>query len=280
MKKNKFNYKMLIIPLFIFVTANLIVSIALSANQYNKTKNSGSIVNHVVSQSTNVLADNKQENINSMSLFLKAYDNLLNTKNVTIKSAGTINTFVTQKINLTKIYDGKTHYSQNITTGLKNVATRIYYTPDSTVTTVKGNDISANNAKWNGKVTNYSYSEFVNKFHLPPSTFVPYEISTLTISSVSPATKINDGYSLEISLHPTLATKNYAKNLQTIASLSNEPTFSDVSLKVTIDQNGNFKTIEVNESYNIKIIGITKKCTSNIVTSFDFISKATIPTVN
>lgn len=280
MKKNKFNYKMLIIPLFIFVTANLIVSIALSANQYNKTKNGGSIVNHVVSQSTNVLADNKQENINSMSLFLKAYDNLLNTKNVTIKSAGTINTFVTQKINLTKIYDGKTHYSQNITTGLKNVATRIYYTPDSTVTTVKGNDVSTNNAKWNGKVTNYSYSEFVNKFHLPPSTFVPYEISTLTISSVSPATKINDGYSLKISLHPTLATKNYAKNLQTIASLSNEPTFSDVSLKVTIDQNGNFKTIEVNESYNIKIIGITKKCTSNVLTNFDFMSKAIVPTVN
>lgn len=279
MKKNKFNFRLLVVPLFIFVTANLIISIALSANTYNNTKNSGSVVNHVVSQNTGSAVSEKDSSVNSVSLFLKAYDNLLNTNNVTIKSAGTVNTFVAQKINLTKIYDGKTHYSQNITTGIKNAATRIYYTPDTTVTTVKGSEITADNAKWNGKVTNYSYNEFVKKFHLPPNAFVPYEINTLTISSASPVTKNNGTYSFNISLHPTLATKNYGKNLQTIASLSAEPTFFEVSLKVVVDEQGNFKTIEVNESYNVKIIGITKKCTSHIVTNFDFATKATVPTV-
>lgn len=119
----------------------------------------------------------------------------------------------------------------------------------------------------------------MQKFSLSPSTFIPYDISALTIIGASPAVKHSGGYEFTVSLHPKLAVKNYAKNLQTITKLNNEFNFKSVTLNVTLNENFEFAKIDVVEKYAIKVLGINKDCTSNITTTFDYRTKANIPTL-
>lgn len=132
MKNKKFNFRALTIPLFVLITANLVASVAFSVSamsKQNTTQTSG--VYTTINQTL------MQQPTTSTAMFLQATQHLNNTNNVTIKSKGEIKTFTTQKISITKMYDGATHFSQNITTGLKNAANRIYYTKNYAVVSLK-----------------------------------------------------------------------------------------------------------------------------------------------
>lgn len=269
--KSGFNFKSLTVPLFIVLGINLMFSLGLGL--YTKYSTPATVVqnNTIATQNVNVN--------NGSALLLKAIENLKYANNVIIKSSGEIKAFTTQKIKITKMFDGVTHFSENITTGLKNAANRIYYTKDYAVVNVRGTNISETGATWNGKVSNYTYDEFVKKFHIAPDAMLPYEINYLTITSSTKPVKKGNYYEFTVNLNPTLATKNYAKNLQTLTKLNNEFNFKEVVLDVVLNEDFNFVNVTVKEKYEIKVLGITKECTSNIKTNFDFKTKAIIPTV-
>ena len=168
-ENQKPNYNKYALPIFALVAINLLGALTLSLNTANKTSKSNS--NGYVANQIAVV--NNQEN--SVSLFLQAYENLQNSNQVSNYSTGKIKTIGTQTVNITRLYDGKTHYSQNITTGIKNSASRIYYTNDYVVTSVKGTNITPTSATWNGKVTNYTLAQYKEKFYLGPDMYLPYE---------------------------------------------------------------------------------------------------------
>ena len=273
MKTKKINYRLFIIPLFIIITANLIVSIFLSASTTSNTNNNLYTANNLA-----VNPDKKQ--LSSIELFTDAYKNLNNAKNVTIKSSGEITSIGKQTINLTKVYDGATYFLQSIVAGLKSSATRIYYS-GQTVTKIIGTDIGNNTANWNGKVTNYTLNEFLNIYTLNPSAHIPYDINPLSVISGTDVDKTPDGnYNFTISLHSQLAVKSYAKNLKATLKLKSEPEFKQVTLNVTLDSSLNFSKIDLYENYNVKIVGVNKNCTTSMSTTFNFDKKAIVPKTN
>lgn len=275
MKKSKWNYQSVTLPIFALVTLNLLFSIGLNANAKTQTEH----VQQTVTQTT-VANTAQAQPQSSMAMFLKAVQQLQNTKNVTIKSSGELKSFVTQKIKLTRMYDGVTHYSENITTGLKNAANRIYYTNDYAVVNMRGTEVSNNSVNWNGKVSNYTLSEFIEKFHMSPTAFLPYDISAVSIIGASIATPHATGYEFAVNLHPKLATKAYAKNLQVLSKLSNEINFQSVTLHVVLNDKFEFVKVMSDEVYTIQIMGIPKQCTSHVTTTFDFVTKANIPSIS
>ncbi len=263
-KQVKVNYKAVVIPVFAIIALNLIFSIGLSVNTTVNNKkeiNATTIANQIAIQ--NKALTGKQ-------MFFKANDNLNNSPFYTITSEGEVKSFVNQKIKLKKVFDGKNHFMENTTTGFKNVATRIYAT-DNNIRSVKSkNDLTF---KQTHKPITYSHSEFENKFHLSPKNVFPYIINDLTITSSTTPKKVQQGYEFSLSLHPTLATENHAKNLSKLTGLNNSPKFNYVKLNVLVDENYNFIKIDIEEEYAIKVIGIGKLTKSYLTTYFNFKDK-------
>lgn len=270
-KRFKPSYRAIVVPVFTIVALNLIFSIGLSVNtslEHKKEINA----NFVASQ---IAIQNKVPTAKEM--LLTATDNLNNSPYYTITSTGEIRSFVNQKVRLKKVFDGKNHFMENTTTGFKNVATRVY-----------ANDFNIRSVKSKGDLTfkkthkplTYTYKEFENKFHLSPKDTLPYVINDLTITSTTAPKKVSAGYEFSVSLHPTLSTENYAKNLGTLTGLNNSPKFNSINLNVLVDENYNFIKIDLEEEYTIKVIGIGKLTKSNLTTYFNFKDKpATIKTI-
>ncbi len=267
-------FRPFVLPIFALLTLNLVFSVALSVNQITKPNHSQQVV-----ASNQTLLSNSTQTQSGVALLLRAMQHLQNTNNVTITSTGNTHALGTQAIHIKRMYDGSTHFMENIGTGLKNFANRIYYTKNYAVVRVNGTPTSNTTANWTGKVTNYSYEDFVNKFHITPNTFLPYDITALTILSTGPVTNTNDKFEFLVQLHPTLSTKQYEQSLESLGKVSSNITFQSVELKVTINQNQQFEKVESNEKFSVQMLGLTKQCSSHFTTQFNFESPAQIPTM-
>jgi len=218
------------------------------------------------------------KNQSATELFFSAVYKLESSKNVTCKFEADLKVLGTQKVYATKMFDGTTHFNENHLNGIKNYASRIYCKNGSdAVTSIKGTDISKGKANFNGKVTHYTLKEYADKFGISPNSFMPYVISSATISSASDVKHLsNGGAKFTITLHPQMATKNYAKNLKELSGLS-EPNFKSIVLTIELSPDGNFKKVENVEEFSMKVMGLSKNVVLDGVTTFDFDTKVSFP---
>ncbi len=271
MKKNKkFNFKVLILPIFIVVTLNLIIGLGMSFSTVNNNNSAEKNMTLIANYNTSNV-----QTLDSISVFLKAQENLNKATNVRLETKGEVKSFVTQNIYVLKLYDGKTYFTQNITTGFKTFANRIYLS-DNKITTIGGTKVTDTNATWNGTTKTYTLQEYKNKFHFTPESYLPYTINAISITNSTQPIENENGYSFTLTLHPEISTKQYAQNIKTTLGTNSLPVFNDIKLKITVDQNFNFKTIETTETFTIKIFGISKECNSKYLTSFNFTDKQNI----
>lgn len=272
--KKKFNFKSLTLPLFAVLSLNLIIALTASLSAYQKTTSSQS----VATQSATLLATQPRT---ATQLFLSAVEKLNSASPVTITTTGEVNTFVNQKVYLKRMFNGSTHFTQSVTSGFKSAALRTYYTNNYDLTTQAGKKINGHTAEWNGKITNYNLTEYLNKYYLRPDSFFPYDISAENIISTSAPLKLNGrGYSFTVSLHPQNSTTNYAKQLQSLIKLNSKVNFESVVLVVQLNEDETLSEININENYTVSMMGLSKKCTSSYVSHFDFTQKVTLPIIN
>lgn len=279
LKNKKVNYRAFVIPLFALITLNLVLSIGLNLNANTKAQTSQPTNVEYVS---NVVAT-KQGNESAINIFNQAYKNLLASKNVNIKAEGNVNSVVNQKITITKMYNGTTHFVENINTGFKTNASRIYFNKanNNEVVMLKGTQVKNTTANFAVKPINMTYAKFKQTYSLSPDTYLPYNVSAITITSASQvATAENGNYTFTLKLHPTLATKEYGDSLKKTLSLRTAPEFNEVNLTVTVDKSYNFNKIAVVENFDIKWLGIKMNCNNTFVFDFDFAKKVVIPSIN
>lgn len=274
--KTKGKFRPLVVPVFVLLSINLAMSITLNIDTYNAS----TIIDTTNNQLTASSYILETELPSSMDLLNTAYDNLLNSDNVTMTSIGKMKSAVNQDIYIKRMYDGKTHFLQNINNGIKSNAMQVSYTAPNDVIMIKGTNIRNDSAQWNGKVSTMTLDEFTQKYVIPPTSYLPYKINAVTITNIGSVTQTQNGdYTFSVSLHPTLATGDYAKSIQNIARLKSLPTFKSLKLNITVDEDYNFKTIQVKENYSIRWLGINMNCNTDIETNFDFATKATIPAI-
>lgn len=274
--KKKFNLYLLTAPIFCLLLVNFFVMFGFSVStraQQNKTETSSQTL--LASQTVLTTAP-----YTATDLFYAALNHLNTQTNVTVTSEGVSQSFVTQQVYQTKAYDGSTYFTQTVTTGYKNAANRIYYTKDYDLTFLKAKSVSTNQVVWQGgTITNFSYDAYVEKYHILPDTFFPYTFTNNSFIATSAPTKTASGYTFTCSLHPTLATKEYAKNLQTTFKLKNEVTFQTVTLTVHLNLNKEFVSVGIEEAYQVNLLGFVKNCIATYQMNFDFFTKTNIPVI-
>lgn len=204
--------------------------------------------------------------------------NFSNAEKYLIQSSGEVKTIASQTIYSEKLRDGNIYQSINISAGIMSIAEIAQL--DSTtnnVVTVKGNDIKATSAVWNGAKTNYTASQFKETTGGLPNTSQNYIIceETITNNNEGQITVIEneDGskyYQFEIELDIIYSVLNYIKQIKYTSSLSAYPEFYSIKQTITIDSNWNFVSIDCIENYSIVAFGMKNNCTGTLLNNFYF----------
>lgn len=210
--------------------------------------------------------------------------NLKNASSYIMHGTGKVETIANQTIYSVKYFDGNTYMFESISKGILTVADAFVMEKDgNTVTKIAGNNVSDNHADWTGTKTTYSTTEFKENSGLLPSDVMAYLISSKTTKSSSEITETTsaDGkklYSFSLTLDNVSSVANYVKQVKQTSGLSDYPTFDDITLNFSVDEDWNFVTFGVVENYRVPYGGLKPKCKGTINYTFEFNKPVTLPT--
>ena len=129
------------------------------------------------------------------------------------------------------------------------------------------------------KYQNYTMEQYKTIFNSVPTKTLSYIVSSITCAQnkLSPVTKNNDGtYTFEISMdgnYLALAGLYYAYEIKFSSGMADYPKWVSLDLKITIDENFDFKTIDYTEVYKMNVSGIgMMQVTDVFVDNFDFVN--------
>lgn len=215
--------------------------------------------------------------------YILAEYNAINSSSFSAVGTGKVATIATQTIYTRKLYDGNAYTNENISIGLLTVATCSHYEKGGRVVRlVNGTNATDTSATWNGGEERYGTEEFVDMTGCLPNTILPYIISSKTIldeDKVVISQTERDGktvYEFTISLHNVYSVLNYQKQVKFTSGLADSPVFSDISVKIIIDENWNFVRTEIVEHYTV-IYGITANCEGTLNTDYTFNEPVELP---
>jgi len=195
--------------------------------------------------------------------------NFSNAEKYLIQGSGEVKTIASQSIYSEKLRDGNIYQSINISAGIMSIAEIAQL--DSTtnnVVTVKGNDIKATSAVWNGAKTNYTASQFKETTGgLPNTSQTNNNEGQITVIENEDGSKY---YQFEIELDIIYSVLNYIKQIKYTSSLSAYPEFYSIKQTITIDSNWNFVSIDCIENYSIVAFGMKNNCTGTLLNNFYF----------
>lgn len=225
------------------------------------------------------------KDVSGYNNFQLAIDVINKSSSWTAIGVGKVETIVTQTVYSAKYFDGSTYAFESISKGMVNVASMAVYEKDSTtVTNIVGNDIKTTSASWTGKHTSLSTEDYTELNGSLPSTAIPYIISSKTVTNCSDIVESEDNgkkiYSFTISLDPLKSVIKYIKQVKQTSGLSDYPTFNDITLDVVMDEDWNFRKVNIVENYRVVYSGLKPKCKGTLNIDFTVNKPVTLPEHN
>lgn len=225
------------------------------------------------------------KDVSGYNNFQLAIDVINKSSSWTAIGVGKVETIVTQTVYSAKYFDGSTYAFESISKGMVNVASMAIYEKDSkTVTNITGNDIKETSASWTGKHSSSSTEDYTELNGNLPSTAIPYIISSKTVTNCSDIVESEDNgkkiYSFTISLDPLKSVIKYVKQVKQTSGLSDYPTFNDITLDVVMDEDWNFRKVNIVENYRVVYSGLKPKCKGTLNIDFTVNEPVTLPEHN
>lgn len=246
--------------------------------------------------------------------FIAAEQNFKGAESYDLISNGLVSTIVTQTVYSRKTFDGENCYVEQISDGMVAVADRYIYKPaeydenneDTHITHVKGKllgraslgstldcpfDCSNGNkvgfiynTDYSGNAEKWDRQKCVDAMGALPESPIAYIVSQKTILDCSDFKVVNQNginkYCFRLTLHPGASVLNYVKQMKTVSSLSDYPSFTSVTLDVSLimlDGKVMFDCIDVFEKYSVKYGSLSPKCTGTLHQNFYYNGDYTIP---
>lgn len=209
--------------------------------------------------------------------------NLKNASSYKMYGTGKVETIANQTIYSVKYFDGNTYMFESISKGILTVADAFTMEKGgNTVTKIAGQNVSDTHADWTGTKTTISTTEFKANNGLLPSEVMAYLISsktTKTSSEITETTGENNKklYSFSLTLDPVSSVVNYVKQVKQTSGLSDYPTFDDITLNFTLDEDWNFVTFNLVENYRVPYGGLKPKCKGTLNYTFEINVPITLP---
>lgn len=175
---------------------------------------------------------------------------------------------VKQVITARTAKEGNRYFEESNSSGLVNLYDRMFQEGDNTTLYWGDNPDYASHTP--ETITNEQYKEKMGRYVSVGLSYIVSEKTLLQGSSPSgdPPTGIyeeNGGYRVEVELDPKTSTARYQKQMQSISSLKNRPTFDWVHLTVTLDKDLNLVRMKSHERYFATTsAGVGSSCTGEL----------------
>ena len=149
-------------------------------------------------------------------------------------------------------------------------------------------EASGKKSTWNGRQTAWktgdpsifkSLSDYRPSYGLFGYELTNYLLNDSTLTNWSAVTKNSDGtYTQTIYPDTSKATPDCAKKMKTVGGLDNEPSFSNIAIKLTFDRNWKILSMHVDETYSAKM-GFKVTCNASTDYTYSY-GKADISDYN
>lgn len=220
---------------------------------------------------------------------LSPVDNMLlaeyNAKNATtyeIVGNGACATIATQTVYSMRKFDGSTYTFESISKGMLNLAICDYMPKGAkSIDVYKGSDITVSGAVWNFN-QNLTLDEYKSSAGTMPNDIQPYIISDKTVSSSSDVVYDDSKglYSFTLHLDPIKSVLLYHKQVRRTGGLEGDPEFEYVTITVTIDEDWNLVSTDIEEKYTAIKFGLPNKCVGTLYSTYKFNDAVTLPVLN
>lgn len=189
-----------------------------------------------------------------------------------------------QTIYSAKMFDGNTYTFESISKGILTIADCLVMEKGaSTVTKIKGENISSTSASWTGSKSTMTTIECKENNGGTPDKVIPYIISSKTILSGSTisANETNGKtyYTYTISLDPVKSVINYVKQVKQTSGLNNFPEFNNISITIVLDENWNLCKFNAEENYRVVYGMLKPSCKGTLNLDFTINDPVTLPKV-
>ncbi len=207
------------------------------------------------------LITSKEDYIDTFSPYELANIALLNYQNEENNFSivkGSVTSFgVTQSVRTFNIKQNNNFFSESISySSFVKVARRFYQSPNEVIVySAPSTTVTSESAKYDiDKHVEYDLVEFENLYGKTFARSSIYIISSKTVLDSS-VEKIDGGYEINISLDPIKSVIRYVKQMSEMSNLSKEPTFKEINLTYTVDDELNLKSCITHEEYEIYLLG-------------------------
>lgn len=189
-----------------------------------------------------------------------------------------------QTIYSAKMFDGNTYTFESISKGILTVADCLVMEKGaSTITKIKGENVSSTSASWTGSKSTMTTIECKENNGGTPDKVIPYIISSKTILSGSTisANETNGKtyYTYTISLDPVKSVINYVKQVKQTSGLNDFPEFNNISITIVLDENWNLCKFNSEENYSVRYGMFNPKCKGTLNLNFTINDPVTLPKV-
>lgn len=201
-----------------------------------------------------------------------------------VKAAG-----VTQKLVSTKALVDGVYFSEEVSQGMVNLATKYYYNAGGdTVELYKGSVDKNLNTNYSGvKAKMMTCDEFNGEYGVKANYFLNYIVSSNTVLSEKYCGKSKKGASktydkdlhvFELELDTNYSVKNYMYKVKGTSGSSEFPLFKSIKLSFMIDDDFTIYEVSYNETYLVNIAVLGKVSTTGILTDeFTYDNSFVIP---
>ncbi len=258
----------------------------LSVTETNKTKNEQSMVSNVGSGTTDGEKKNELDSlvVPTFASGLEAYMfaekviSLANGLHIEVRGTAEAMDFVQNVINTRKEDNEGNLYAYSGTYGtMKKVGIEAYYNKRQLKVRKAESMNSDLTANFKNNWQFSSPSTYMATYGSMPNQ-LNYIVNQGTVLEEKNFKFENGLYTFQLKLDPKLSTERYKYNIKTTAEATGFPTFKNILLTVTIDENGRFKSIVYNEEYSITVSGFTASTSTNMTETFLTIhGEVTIP---
>ena len=180
------------------------------------------------------------------------------------------NSFKDQDIWGYRYRNGDVGYYNYYSTGIIPVInqTRFLYSEDTFVT-YNGSLNADGSTTWSEEGLERTKEEYETAMGTLAYYPIDYIVSTRTVIAQTSEEKVGSNYTYTISLSPKKSVANYVKKMKTMSGLPDYPNFNSIELKFVVDQNMNFQTIAIKETYKVNY-GMTVTCTGTLRYEFSY----------
>ncbi|MBO5394540.1 MAG: hypothetical protein J6A28_01375 [Clostridia bacterium] len=235
---------------------------------------------------TNWVEEAKAKGLKPDDASLSAADNILlceynATQNRPWEIVGTgkvLSLGIAQTVYSEKKFDGDIYSFVSISAGMITVASCDVLDKNGNVTIYNGKDPHESGATWVDPST-ISSDEFKEFSGVMPNAVSPYIISEKTIDTATEVVYDSESnlYSFTVTLKPVESVLLYYKQVRRSGGLEADPEFHSIEIKFNINENWDFVSTEITESYKAVKFGMPVTCDGTLLTTYSFDGEVTLP---